>query len=165
MGEREWIIVECEAYGDETDLASHTAVYHKSRGEIMRRDPGHLYVYLSYGVHHCMNFVTHEPGKAGAVLIRALEPSEHSAEVDLRACSGPGKLTRTLGIDLTWDNRDVVTSGDIAVFEREASRSVAISRRIGITRSVDLPWRYFDPESPSISGRRAHNAQVIASPP
>ena len=108
-------IVEVEAYLGEDDLASHAGRGRTPRSEIMFGEPGIAYVYLIYGVHHCLNFVTEGNGTAGAVLIRALEPLSGRKEMahrrgldparcsDREIASGPGKLCAACGIDLAWN--------------------------------------------------------------
>jgi DNA-3-methyladenine glycosylase len=117
----------------------------------MRREPGRLYVYLSYGVHFCLNIVAHEPGEAGAVLIRALQPP---SDGDMRIASGPGRVSRTLGIDLSFDDLYIDASDEIQLIQGAQGRLIETSGRVGITRDVDRPWRFFDPCSPSVSGSR-----------
>lgn len=154
-------IVETEAYGDATDRASHTAIYRVSREGVMHAEPGTIYVYRSYGIHHCLNFVAHLPNTAGAVLIRALEPVDgvetmaRRRGVDLSAliASGPGRVTQALAISLRDNHEDVVASNDIYVLPRISPVIVATSRRIGITRDTEREWRFLDPESPAVSHR------------
>lgn len=152
--EAAFAIVECEAYGGDQDLASHASVYRKSRGHIMRRQPGHIYVYLSYGIHLCLNIVAHEPEMSGAVLIRALEHLGPENGVDPKAGSGPGKVTRLLGTTREWDDRDVVAGDIISVHPRLLQVEPESSTRIGITRDADKPWRFYAGCSQAVSGRR-----------
>jgi DNA-3-methyladenine glycosylase len=142
------VIVELEAY-DHEDPAAHGYRGRTARNASMFGPPGHVYVYRSYGIHWCVNFVCEEEGSASAVLIRALEPT-HGIEVmrerreadDLRAlCSGPGKLTQALGISGEHDGLPL----DRPPFElvpRESEPSIAVGPRIGITKAVEQPWRY-----------------------
>jgi DNA-3-methyladenine glycosylase len=142
------IIVEVEAY-HHTDPAAHSFRGPTPRNRIMFGPPGFVYVYRSYGIHWCVNFVCEEVGSASAVLIRALEPTHGLAAMrrrrrlaDERAlCSGPGKLTQALGIS----DRHNGLALDAAPFELHARPGVpeiAAGIRIGITKAVDLPWRY-----------------------
>ncbi|HYP62115.1 MAG TPA: DNA-3-methyladenine glycosylase [Thermomicrobiales bacterium] len=152
-------IVETEAYGDETDLASHAAVYRRSRIDIMQAQPGTIYVYRSYGVHSCFNIVAHEPGAAGAVLIRAAEPiSGHDVMAERRGvandgpiASGPGRLGQAFALEQADTGRDVVTDPDILVLPRHDASKIVASERIGITRDTHRQWRFYDPESPALS--------------
>jgi DNA-3-methyladenine glycosylase len=144
-------IVETEAYAAD-DPACHAYIGPTRRNQPIFGPPGHAYVYLSYGIHSLFNVVTEPDGVAAAVLIRALVP-EHGVEVmserraglpDRHLCSGPGKLTVALGIGLADDGRPL-ESGPIAIHARPEGAPVpeiVAGPRIGITKGVDLPWRY-----------------------
>jgi DNA-3-methyladenine glycosylase len=141
-------IVEVEAY-DHEDPAAHGYRGKTARNASMFGPPGHAYVYRSYGVHWCINFVCEEEGSASAVLIRALEPT-HELDVmrvrrsldDPRAlCSGPGKLCQALGITREHD----ALALDEPPFElrpRPTAVEVVRGARVGITRAAERPWRY-----------------------
>jgi DNA-3-methyladenine glycosylase len=142
------VIVEVEAY-DHEDPAAHGYRGRTPRNASMFGPPGHAYVYRSYGIHWCVNFVCEEDGSASAVLIRALEPTrgtdvmrERRNVDDVRAfCSGPGKLTQALGIGGEHDGLPL----DRPPFElipREAEPEIAVGPRIGLTKAVEQPWRY-----------------------
>jgi DNA-3-methyladenine glycosylase len=142
------VIVEVEAY-DRTDPASHSFRGPTKRNAVMFGPAGFSYVYLSYGINWCLNFVCEAEGSAGAVLIRALEPTRGLAAMrrrrgvpDLRAlCSGPGKLGKALGVT----GKQSGLALDHAPFElraRAAKPEIVRGMRIGITKAVDLPWRY-----------------------
>ena len=151
-------IVEVEAYLGPHDLASHARRGPTPRTSIMFGPPGHLYVYLIYGMYHCMNFVAERDGEAGAVLIRAAEPLRGLDE-DPRLLAGPGKLCRGLGITLADKGIDL-TSGAGGLFVARAGRSrppLARSPRIGVDYAGDWaprPLRFYVPTSPSVSGPR-----------
>ena len=122
-------IVETEAYLGPHDLAAHSARGRTARTEVMFGPPGHAYVYLIYGIHHCFNVVTGAEGHASAVLLRALEPVRGIEG----STKGPGLLCRAMGIDRTQNGRDLVT-GDLFVAEpaaREAFEVVA-GPRVGV---------------------------------
>jgi DNA-3-methyladenine glycosylase len=150
-------IVEVEAYHHE-DPAAHGYRGRTERNATMFGPPGHAYVYRSYGIHWCVNFVCEEVGSASAVLIRALEPTQ-GVEVmrerrgldDARAlCSGPGKLCQALGITREHDGLPL----DRAPFElqeRIDEPEIVQGPRIGISRAVDLPWRYAEAGSRYLS--------------
>jgi DNA-3-methyladenine glycosylase len=142
------IIVEVEAY-HHTDPAAHSYNGPTPRNQVMFGPPGYAYVYRSYGIHWCVNFVCEEEGSASAVLIRALEPTHGIATMrhrrhlqDLHAlCSGPGKLTEALGITIAH-NTLPLDRPPIALHARTEDVEVATGIRIGITKAVELPWRY-----------------------
>jgi len=144
-------IVEVEAY-ERDDPACHAYVGLTPRTATLFGPPGRAYVYLSYGIHSCLNFVCEPKGEAAAVLIRALEPRWGIEEMrrgrgreDLRdLCSGPGKLTEALGIGLDVD-RAPLNEPPFEVREPDdewADVDVGCGPRIGITRAADLPWRF-----------------------
>jgi len=142
------IIIEVEAY-HHTDPAAHSYNGPTPRNRIMFGPPGFAYVYRSYGIHWCVNFVCEEEGSASAVLIRALEPTHGIATMrrrrDLKEphalCSGPGKLTEALGITIAH-NALPLDRPPIALHARTEDVEVATGIRIGITKAVELPWRY-----------------------
>jgi len=142
------IIVEVEAY-HHTDPAAHSFRGPTPRNAVMFGPPGFTYVYRSYGIHWCVNFVCEQEGSASAVLIRALEPTHGIAAmrrrrhlVDERSlCSGPGKLTEALGITDKHSGLALDTP-PIALYARATRPEIAAGVRIGITKAVELPWRY-----------------------
>jgi DNA-3-methyladenine glycosylase len=141
------IIVETEAYRPE-DPACHAYGGPTMRNRTMFERPGLAYVYLSYGIHHLLNVVCEGEGVGSAVLIRALRPLEGRALMVRRRgsetglCSGPGRLTRALGIGLTDDGHDL-TGGDLSISWGEPpDGEILATTRVGITRGVELPWRY-----------------------
>src|SRR3954447_16766486 len=141
-------IVEVEAY-HHTDPAAHSYGGRTPRNAVMFGPPGHAYVYRSYGIHWCLNFVCEEEGSASAVLIRALEPTHGLAAMrrrrhlqDLHAlCSARGKLTEALGIPIAH-NALPRPRPPIALHARTEDVEVVAGIRIGITKAVELPWRY-----------------------
>ena len=157
-------IVETEAYTGEADAASHAFRGRTARNAVMFGPAGHAYVYFSYGVHYCLNVVAEQPGTAGAVLLRALEPLSGIAIIrargdqgpEHRLLSGPGKIGRGFGLTLADNGRDL-TRGPlgIAAGNPVPDRQVAISTRIGISRAVDFPYRFAVVGSRSVSGRAA----------
>ena len=153
------LVVETEAYGGMDDPASHAFRGPTRRSEIMFGPAGYLYVYLIYGVHWCMNVVTGARGDASAVLLRGAElavpgPDGHGSE--MRALRGPGNLTRGLGITGA-DNGMDCCGGDARSLTfhrpRPAVRPLQVgrSKRIGITKEVERPSRYFLEGSPGVS--------------
>lgn len=141
-------IVETEAY-DVGEAASHGYSGPSARNATLFGPPGHAYVYRSYGIHWCLNFVCRENGHAAGVLIRALEPTDgldlmraRRGLVDERLlCSGPGRLGQALGITRAHDGLSL----DRAPFEvvlPPTAAPVVVGVRIGISKAVDLPWRF-----------------------
>ena len=142
------LIVEVEAY-HHTDPAAHSFRGPTPRNRVMFGPPGFTYVYRSYGIHWCVNLVCEREGSASAVLIRALQPT-HGIPVmrrrrglhDERAlCSGPGKLTEALGITIAHSGLPV-DRPPIAMHARAGKPDVVAGVRIGLTKAVELPWRY-----------------------
>jgi DNA-3-methyladenine glycosylase len=151
------VIVEVEAY-HHTDPAAHSYVGPTERNAVMFGPPGFAYVYRSYGIHWCLNFVCEPEGSASAVLIRAIEPIAGHAAMrrrrglqDVRAlCSGPGKLGEALGVDRRLNGMAL----DRPPFElraRESAPEIATGPRIGISKAVEMPWRYGLAGSPFLS--------------
>ena len=142
------VIVEVEAY-HHTDPAAHSYIGPTERNAVMFGPPGHAYVYRSYGIHWCLNFVCEPEGSASAILIRAIEPTAGLAAMrrrrgfsDIRAlCSGPGKLGEALGVDRRLNGMAL----DRLPFElrgRECEPEIVTGPRIGISKAVEMPWRY-----------------------
>lgn len=163
-------IVEVEAYLGAGDLAAHAAAGHTARNAVLWGPPAHAYVYFIYGVHYCLNISCLPAGEAGCILIRALEPVSGFAEManargladldltsprDLRKlASGPGKLCEALGITRPRDNaKDMVSpKSDLQVMtDGFRVQDVAVTQRIGITKSAELPLRYVIAENAFLS--------------
>ncbi|MGO9751214.1 MAG: DNA-3-methyladenine glycosylase [Solirubrobacteraceae bacterium] len=150
-GDCSGVIVETEAYHD-SEPACHAFVGLTARTSTLFGPPGVAYVYRSYGVHALLNAVTEPQGVGAAVLIRALEPLDGVPEMQRRRgrervrdlCSGPGKLTQALAIELN-DNGCDLARGPVVISPRLATwpdPQIAVCRRIGITKAVELPWRF-----------------------
>ena len=153
------VIVEVEAY-HHTEPAAHSFNGQTPRNAVMFGPPGYSYVYRSYGIHWCVNFVCERKGSASAILIRALAPTEGIAAMrrrrglgggdDRQLCSGPGKLCQALGITIAHNALPL----DAAPFEiraRTTEPEIAVGVRIGITKAADLSWRYGIKGSPFLS--------------
>jgi DNA-3-methyladenine glycosylase len=142
------IIVEVEAY-HHTDPAAHSFRGPTLRNQVMFGPPGFTYVYRSYGIHWCVNFVCEKEGSASAVLIRALQPthgipamrSRRGLHDERSLCSGPGKLTEALAIT-SKHNGLALDAPPIALHARTEKPDIVAGPRIGITKAVELPWRY-----------------------
>ncbi len=147
-------LVEVEAYGGEDDPASHAGRGPTPRSRIMFGPPGFAYVYLIYGMHHCLNLVTGPEGEAGAVLIRAAEPVA-GLPADPRLLAGPGRLCRALGLDLDWNGlpvaADLPGAGDLRVVAGPRPPRIAATPRIGIRQAARRCWRFVDPASGALS--------------
>jgi len=158
-------IVEVEAYAGPEDLAAHSSRGRTSRNAVMFGPPGHLYVYLIYGLHHCMNVVTGPADKPEAVLIRALEidegvPLARARRGDrapvVRLASGPGNVGRALGVDRSLNGADLLT-GPVHVEPRTGSMPpVRDGPRVGIAYAgswAARPMRFWIADDPHVSRR------------
>jgi DNA-3-methyladenine glycosylase len=142
------IIVEVEAY-HHTEPAAHSYNGQTPRNAVMFGPPGYSYVYRSYGIHWCLNFVCERAGSASALLIRALEPTEGLASMHRRRrsadarllCSGPGRLTEALGITHA-QNALALDAPPFELRGRTGDPDIVAGPRVGITKAIELPWRY-----------------------
>jgi len=141
-------IVETEAY-DRDDPASHSHAGPTPRNAVMFGEPAHAYVYRSYGLHWCLNFVCREPGHGAGVLLRALEPlkglelmrTRRGMDATLLLCAGPGRLAQALGI--THAHNGLALDALPFVLQEGAGAVTCLSGpRIGISKAVDVPWRF-----------------------
>jgi DNA-3-methyladenine glycosylase len=158
-------IVETEAYLGLADEAAHAWRGRTPRTEVIFGPPGHAYVYLIYGIHDCLNIVAEPEGSPGCVLIRAVEPVAGLAEMRRRRrvdrleslANGPGKLTQALGITLRHNGADLTrgaltVQGTVREPEPLQEFEIGVSPRIGITRNVDWPLRFFIAGNRFVSG-------------
>ena len=157
-------IVEVEAYRSD-EPAAHTFRGRTPRNAVMFGPAGHLYVYFSYGMHHCANVVTGDVGDGQAVLLRAIVPvtgvdamraRRPPGTAEGRLADGPGKLCQALGLDLSHTGRDLCAAPDglalwIGDDGIEPPAAPLVTPRVGITKAVDLPWRFLVPGVP-VSG-------------
>jgi DNA-3-methyladenine glycosylase len=142
------VIVEVEAY-DHEDPAAHGYRGRTARNRAMFGPPGHAYVYRSYGIHWCLNFVCECEGVASAVLVRALEPTRGMEAMAARRglaeprllASGPGRLCQALGVTREHDGLPL-DRPPFELRERATEPEVVSGPRIGITKAADLPWRH-----------------------
>jgi DNA-3-methyladenine glycosylase len=141
-------IVELEAY-HHTEPAAHSFGGRTARNVVMFGPAGYAYIYRSYGIHWCLNFVCEPKGSAAAVLIRALEPTvglpvmrrRRGVQDDRFLCSGPGRLCEALRITHA-QNGLALDKPPFELFARGGAVEVVTGPRIGITKAVKLPWRY-----------------------
>ena len=142
-------LTEVEAYDGPNDPGSHAHNGRTRRNQVMFGPPGYAYVYRSYGIHWCLNFVCEREGSASAVLIRALAPTHGLAVMRRRRgladervlCAGPGRLCQALGITQAH-NGLALDAPPFAIYPRGGQIKLVIGPRIGITKAADLPWRY-----------------------
>jgi DNA-3-methyladenine glycosylase len=162
------VIVETEAY-HESEPACHAFAGLTPRTRTLFGGPGVAYVYRSYGIHALLNAVCEAPGIGAAVLIRALQPVRglegmyaRRLAPNMRAlreqdlCSGPGKLTQALGIDLSL-NGVSLSNGPVVIGPRTArwrDPEIVLGERIGITKAIELPWRFCVAHNPNVSRPR-----------
>ena len=160
-------LTEVEAYDGANDPASHAFRGRTARNAVMFGEPGHAYVYFTYGMHFCVNLVCGEPGRASAVLLRAGEVIAGVESARLRRpagpdrdlARGPARLTRALDVDRALDGADVcdprsrlrVMPGDAVPADRVRS-----GPRVGISAAADVPWRWWIDGDPTVSAYRAH---------
>ena len=156
------MIVETEAYIGEDDPACHAALGPTRRNAPLYGPAGRAYVYLNYGIHYLVNAVTETEGRPAAVLIRALAPVEGVALMkkrrpvaiaDSHLCRGPGNLTRALGITLTDNLCDLVSSPLVIEDRGYAAEETSWGPRIGIRIGTDRLWRCWITGHPAVSGR------------
>ena len=162
-GEAVGRIVEVEAYLGVDDEAAHAWHGLTKRTQILFGPPGHAYVYFIYGMYECLNFIAEPEGKAGCVLIRALEPLAGIERMQRRRpaakriedlASGPGKLTRALGITRKLNGADLVTGPlEVRSFVSQEPLEIAATPRIGITRCADWPLRFLIRGNRFVSGK------------
>lgn len=147
-------IVETEAYVGEDDLASHASKGRTKRTETMYGAPGHAYVYMIYGMYHCLNVVTEAEGFPAAVLVRAVEVGG----VPTKETDGPGKLCRFLGIDRDLNGRDVTKRRKLWIEPGKpaANEEIVASPRVGVgyaKHCAEYPWRFTLGKRPSPHSR------------
>jgi DNA-3-methyladenine glycosylase len=145
-------IVETEAY-EQDDPASHAYRGRTPRVGVMFGPPGHLYVYFTYGMHHCMNVVTGPEGTGSAVLLRAAQPLEGMDRMSVRRgtdrildlCRGPGRLAQAFEVDRSLDGADLVRGSEIWIERDPAAVSAVVHSgpRVGIRVGTDRPWRFW----------------------
>ncbi len=170
------LIVETEAYLTENDEACHTFMRPSTRLFVARNAPGTAYIYLNYGMHWMLNVLVKGAPRTGLILIRAIEPRAGLALMKRRRgldhirqlCSGPGKLTQALSINQRHHEIDLCSHPQRCFFEAETEHQVVADPRIGISRAVDVPWRFTLRDSPFVSRKvKLENRPLaaVAGPP
>jgi DNA-3-methyladenine glycosylase len=159
-------IVEVEAYDGNVDKASHSFIGKTKRNEVMFNEGGYFYVYFTYGAHFCCNVVTGKQYHGAAVLIRAVEPligidkmienrfgRELKSEKEIyNLTSGPGKVCKAFDFTKEHSGLDLTNSAVFIVDQPKINKNkIGVSKRIGITKSVSLPWRFFEIGNPYLS--------------
>lgn len=168
----EGLIVETEAY-HHSEPACHAFAGLTPRTQTLFGAPGKAYVYRSYGIHSLFNAVCEREGVGAAVLIRALQPlagvermsRRRGVEGELELCSGPGKLTQALAIELSHNGCDL-SEGPIAILPRRAGwrrPEIVAAPRIGISKAVELPWRLCAAANPHVSRPRPVSRPQLAA--
>ena len=163
-------IVEVEAYLGSQDPAAHAAAGNTARTAVLFGPPGHAYVYFIYGNHYCLNVSCEPEGRAGSVLIRALEPLSgieemaqargteiHGPKDLLKLTSGPGRLAQAFDITRARDNGCDLTSAASHLWIGEdgyRAQAIGMTPRIGITKAADKPLRYILAGNAFVSGRK-----------
>ena len=156
-------LTEVEAYAGAVDPGSHAYRGRTARNAVMFGPPGHLYVYFTYGLHHCANVVCGPPGEAAAVLLRAgevvagieLARARRPRAVDRDLARGPARLCQALGLDRGADGADLTTGPIRLELGPPAPRArIARGPRVGLRSAADLPWRFWLSEEPTVSAYR-----------
>lgn len=159
----EGIIVETEAYRGHDDAGSHAYRGQTKRNQVMFGEPGHAYVYFTYGMHYCLNVTTEPIGQPGAVLVRAVQPIRGVSEMmSLRGTqhvedltNGPAKLTQAFAVTKTLNGHDLTSGRKLYIAELSSPEpcSLASGTRIGIKAGAEKPWRFFAKGNSFVSKR------------
>ena len=145
------IIVETEAYSQEEEACHGYRKKTKSNQSLFGK-PGTFYIYKSYGIHHCLNVVTDKENFASGVLIRAVFISKKNE----RLASGPGLVTKTFGIDISFNSLEVVNNNSLWISQRDLileQKDLMQTTRIGISKGKNIKWRWYLRNSRSVSKR------------
>ena len=152
-------IVETEAYIGQGDKASHASKGKTKRNEVMFGPPGYAYVYFTYGMYHCLNFVTEREGYPAAVLIRALEPKNgieimkknRKTDVIENLTSGPGKVCMALGLDRKANGADLCSNSFYVEDVNEKKEKIVRASRVGVNSGKDRLWRFYIKDNKFVS--------------
>ena len=153
------IVVETEAYSVKDDEACHTFTRQSARAFVETHRAGTAYIYLSYGVHWLLNVLVKGRGETGLILFRALQPTRgidimrrrRGIDAERKLCSGPGRLSEALAVKGREHGLDLCGTADRFLEPREEPVSVVTDVRVGISHSIDLPWRYLMAENAHVS--------------
>lgn len=168
-------LTEVEAYDGSDDPGSHAYRGRTARNEVMFGEPGHAYVYFTYGMHHCMNVVCRPAGVAGAVLLRAGEvvagvelarSRRPTARRERDLARGPANLVRSLGVDRSYDGADLLATGSMLHLELAAPTAALVRTgpRVGLRAAADRLWRFWLADDPTVSAYRAAAARPLRRP-
>lgn len=166
-------ITEVEAYHGPYDPASHAFRGPTARNAVMFGQPGHLYVYFTYGMHFCANVVVSPAGEAAAVLLRAGEVvtgietarARRSRSTDRDLARGPARLTKALAIDRGYDGADLRGPDLVLIAPPESSEQISAGPRVGVSTAADVPWRFWITGDPTVSVyRRSPRAPEVGGP-
>lgn len=135
----EGIVIETEAYRGIDDEACHAFKGLTPRTKVMFGPPGHAYVYMIYGIHHCLNIITEPEGCPGGILIRGMQLIKPMHLV----LNGPGKLCKHLNINRTYNGVDVITDDQFYFLDTPNLNKIFTSKRIGITKNAEVLWRFY----------------------
>jgi DNA-3-methyladenine glycosylase len=165
-------LTEVEAYDGSNDPGSHAYRGRTARNEVMFGEPGHAYVYFTYGMHHCMNVVCRPAGVAGAVLLRAAEvvsgvdlarSRRPTARRDRDLARGPANLVRALGVDRSCAGADLLVAGSMLQLELAAGPPDELVRtgpRVGLRAAPERPWRFWLAGDQTVSAYRPAASRV-----
>lgn len=152
-------IVETEAYIGQSDKASHASRGKTKRNEVMFGAPGYAYIYFTYGMYHCLNFVTEKENFPAAVLIRALEPEDgieimkknRKTDIIENLTNGPGKVCMALGLDRKMNGIDLCSDILYVVDRNEKKGKIISTSRVGINLGKDKKWRFYIKDNKFVS--------------
>jgi DNA-3-methyladenine glycosylase len=155
-------IVETEAYTGGNDAASHAAKRRTGLVAVMWGEPGRAYVYTSYGLHSMLNVVAKQGGDPGGVLVRAVEVVKGHDVIEIRRsgvplrrlAAGPGLVCRAFGISSSDHGAELIRGERFALMHGDGPSNVHVGGRIGISRAMELPYRFFDADSNAVSAHR-----------
>ncbi|MGH9412153.1 MAG: DNA-3-methyladenine glycosylase [Terriglobales bacterium] len=151
-------LVETEAYRGSGDDAAHSAAGRTARNAVLFGEPGHAYLYLIYGLHLCLNVSTLPEGQAGGVLFRGAEEDG----LPPITYSGPGRLSRALGLSLADNGCDLTAPGSLFLADDGARpAAIAVTPRVGIRKAAQLPYRFFLPGHDAVTRPRGPVLEVL----